>query len=232
MARKFDTFPKLFEWKKSCPICSKELTYQMETSTFQQSKKNLTGQLEKYFQGMLSEKMEGKKISLEFKPSAEPITAPELNLTFKFAENKCLAKDLECASDLFNLKIYCEHNIIGRAYEASGSFDINIDLEDESLISKEDDKLSLNFGDIRIEWERYKIYNLHLEDEKPNGNIINITNDYYINKTSFSMAETNLDGTMGTWKEKRIELVGDDFFKFDKSEKIYSRMNALFLLQQ
>jgi hypothetical protein len=232
MSKYFNTFPELFVYRKNCPICSKELAFKIETHTFAQTgrAKKLIGQLENYFTGMLTESGEGKKISINIKSISEPIEIPELKLIMDFNRNKCLANDLECAIDLFSIKLYCKHKIIGNEYEAAGSFGINIDV-DETGIAREKDKFLLELENIHLDYEKYKICNLFLEDEKPNGNLITITNDYIIKKTSFSIAESNLDGTLANFKQKRIDLADDDFFKFDNPKKILSRINAIFLLQ-
>lgn len=235
MPRKFEKFPELLDWRRYCPVCKDELKYEISmydvflppTST--QYKNPAIAKIERYLSGAAGEQVRTTK---QFTPTTcNDVELENTKVIFKFGENKCSSPDLESAMDVFDLKIYCEKDIVGEEYVAKGSFDIYVDFTETDKIDKENDRFILPFDNIKINYETYKISNIHLEDEKPNGNLIKVTNDFTINKTSFSMAEVNLDGTMGTWKEKRIDLVDDKFFKFDNSEKIYSRINAIFLLK-
>jgi len=241
----FENFSELIEWRKNCPVCSKPLVYEVKTTTTNKSglgnvlvklSKHFDGALNKHF-GWQTKEPEPKAGELEktviaqFQPAINSeVEIKELDLLVKFDKNICLVDDIESATLLYDLRIYCKHDVLGDEYNAVGSFDINADYADESLIPKENGKYCLSIDNVSINYEQYKVCNVHLEDEKPNGNLIKIINDYHICKTSFSIAEVNLDGTFGTWKERRVNLVEDSFFKFHDSEKVFSRINTIFLL--
>lgn len=238
--KKFEKFSDLMNYRKTCPLCDDELTYKISTditikkagviaSTLWDLKNKLSQVIKE------PEEVFDTTVSVIFKPSESTVIEfKEINTVFKLNENITLVEDFDTAAGgRFDLKIYCPHDIIGNGFESSGSFDLNIDMDlsDITQIPKVDNKFSFEIDSLRINTELYKICNLFLEDNQPNGNFIKIMNDYVINKTSFSMAEINLDGTCGVWKEKRIDLVKDDFFKFENPRKIYSRINSLFILQ-
>jgi hypothetical protein len=242
MIKRFETFSDLIEWKNKCPVCSNNLIYKVTTNTFTKSGsgsiQSVAAKISKHFEKVLSTVDNNGDpvdniVTCSFKPNeVDVVSFPEVEAEFRLKENRGLVADFDAAMCLFELTIYCPHEGIGNGYEAKGSFDFQMDLDiNSNTIPKIDNKLVFEFDNLKIDYELYKIVNIHLEDEKPNGNFIKIINDFYIGKTSFSMAEINLDGTMGTWKEKRIDLVNDSFFKFENSEKIYSRLNTIFLLK-
>lgn len=226
--RHFASFPELMQWRQTCPSCNGPLTYEIKTAkSFRTG--NLMKRLEAYFTSALKD--DNEEIKVCFKPEfSTSVTVEDMDLTIKFDENKCLASNLESASTLFSLNMYCNHDVLGRVYNAMGSFEFDIDFQDYNLIPKQDDKLCLNIENVFIKYEQFTVCNLHLDADKPSGNLIKIIHDYSIEKTSFSMAEVSLDGTFGTWKEKRVDLVDDSFFKFSNSEKVFSRINTIFLL--
>jgi hypothetical protein len=248
MAKDFDKFSDLIQYKKTCPICSKDLKYLIKTTYFKADKttsrapfgsfmcKPAPGADKKFKQYKLMESFLNEsnvdEVKVEFIPTQnKEIEVKEFNSILKLDENIGVFDDVDSACTSFSLKIYCDHGVLGNGYEALGSFDFDIDFADEHLIPKKDDKYCFEISNIRLDYELYKVCNIHLEDKEPNGNIIKIINDFHINKTSFSLAEVNLDGTLGVWKEKRIDLVEDSFFKFCDTEKIYSRINTIFLLK-
>jgi len=240
----FEKFSDLIEWRKNCPVCNKPLVYEVKTSTGSTiGNGNVLVKLTKHFDSMLGKHLpwgtpkepdageEEKTIVAQFQPAVNSeVDIKELNLFVKFDKNVCYVDDIESATFLYDLKIHCPHDVLGDEYNAIGSFDVNADYADESLIPRENGKYCLSIDNVSINYEQYKVCNVHLEDEKPNGNFIKIINDYNISKTSFSIAEVNLDGTFGTWKERRMELVHDSFFRFHDSEKVFSRINTIFLL--
>lgn len=126
--------------------------------------------------------------------------------------------------------MYCENDL--NFYELGASFTLHTALNDLDAPLKIDLKDCLNIANIIIDYERYKVYNVYLEDNIPNGNMVKILNDYFTQKTSFAIAEINLDGSCGVWKEKRIQLVDKDFFKYNNPKKLYSRVSSLFLLNE
>lgn len=231
MPRNFEKLSDLIKLRSACPSCSKTTNFQLTTSVYNKNDTTVA-KIENYLDNVLNpSNTKEKKLVIEFPPTINKLEIKELKLTIDFDKNIGLVDDIESAMNLFDLKLYCSHDIIGNAYEAVGSFDFEVDFTDIADIPRENGKYCLPLVNLNIYYERYNIFNLHLEDEKPNGNIIKIINDYHINKTSFSLAEVNLDGSLGIWKEKRIDLVDDSFFKFNNSEKIYSRINTIFLLK-
>lgn len=237
MSRSFDKFQDIIDWRNKCPICSKDLVYKVTTEIFQNATKlSLSDKISKYFDGKFNPfgATDIKKVSFEFKPNeTSTVEVKELDAILNLKDNTGYVKDFDVAMSGFDFTVCCPHDVIGNEYEAKGSLDFAFspDFSDSSQIPTIDGRMIFEFDQIRVSWEMFKIYNIHLEDEKPNGNFIKILNDYHNQKTSFCMAETNLDGTLGTWKEKRLDMVNDDFFKFNNSEKIYSRINTIFLLK-
>lgn len=235
MPKHFEKFSELIEWKNKCPVCNRNLTYKITTSIFNNSNnKNLSikVKLENRFNKILNLNSMGKQISKSFNPlEANNIEISETDIIFMFNDNFCLVDKIESVMNAFSLDIYCNHDQVGKAYEAKGSFDFDTDFNASGNIPKENGKYKISISDITIDYEFYKIINVRMEDEKPNGFFIKIINDFCNNKTSFSFAETNLDGSFGSWKEKRMDLVDDNFFKFNEAEKIYSRLNTIFLLK-
>lgn len=234
MARQFDTLSDLFQWRKQCPICGKDL---MCSVVIDNSFNILDYVNELDFYSRWNSKINTPKpknithnITINFKPSINEIEIKDIGLTLKIDTNTMLANDINEALNVYGFRLFCNHDIIGNAYEAKGSFSVDNEFDDTT--PKINDKFILQITDIEIDYEMYKICNVHLEEEKPNGNLIKITNDYHINKTSFSVADVNLDGSVSTFKQKRIDLVKDDFFKFNNQEKVFSRINTIFLLQE
>jgi hypothetical protein len=229
--RKFNTFTDLVEFRKVCPLCSSNMIFEI-TTTSTLKKTSLIKKIQNRLEHIFDAEGEWEDIIVSFKPAeTEKIEIKELNITLHFDTSVGSVDDIETALTLFDLKIYCPHEIIGNGYEAKASFDLNADYADEHQIVRNGNKYVLSLDNIRMDYEIFKICNVHFDGNKPNGNFIKILHDYHIDKTSFSMAEVNLDGSCGSWKEKRINLVNDDFFKFHDSEKVYSRINSIFLLQ-
>ncbi|SRR5258708_286553 len=235
MPKYFQTFSELVNWRKSCPICGNDLIYQVKTYIDKSLDIVFADKLKSRFEIKVSKawaETKGEIIKTDFKSSdMQNIEFKIDDLTINFNSNEGLANSINSFFNDFYIHISCEHEIIGKAYEAAGYFNFDFDYIDENLIPIKNDKIYLPISNISIHNEIFKIINVKLEDEKPNGNLIKIINDFRINKTSFSLAESNLDGSWGTWKEKRINLVDDNFFKFNSSEKVYSRINTIFLLK-
>jgi hypothetical protein len=240
MAKQFDSLSELFNWRKQCPICSKDLVCSIisydilsefeaiyDMQFFNDRLKRFKSPLDTSF---LKKSKKNNTIT-QFNSSANEVEIKEINLTFKIDTNTVLTSDIAKSLNKYYLKLFCAHDVIGNAYEAEGSFEIHVEFDD-TTVKKINDKFVLQISDIKIDYELYKICNLYLEEEKPNGNLIKITNDYHINKTSFSIANINLDGSFSTFKQNRIDLVKDDFFKFNDPEKVFARLNTIFLLQE
>ncbi len=225
-SREFETFSKLIEYRTNCPICSNELIYKISNTIFDSNFSNgtnLVGSLSRSFERAL-ENIKQETIVEEFKPTT--VNLVKINKLFATIDipNNILLGHYTNSSCVFDLKIYCDNGSFPHKYEAVGDFSA-----DDNYCPKDeiDETFSFNIKYINIYHEIYKVYNLFDNKE---GNVINIINDYNINKTSFSITEANIDGSNKSYKEKRIDLVNDDYFKFENTKKVYSRINSIFLL--
>jgi hypothetical protein len=247
-SRDFDTFIKLIEYRNRCPICSNELEYEISTTIYNFDEKektanlqnppylNLKNALENNFNKTLNakeEKIFEEKIFVKFKPSETKILYIEkLNTTIDTTANT-LTGNYDGSLSYFHIKIYCNNAQLGiNEYEAMGEF--SAEANEESYFKDKDiyDKYLFKIENINLYHEIYELYNVFQDEERPNGNRIKIINDYNISKTSFSLAELNLDGTNQFYKEKRIDLVDDDYFKFGNPKKVFSRINSILLLSE
>lgn len=225
-SREFDTFSKLIEYRTNCPICYNELTYIISNTIFNNSSSNsigIVGSLSRCFDVAL-QNIKQETISEEFKPTT--VNLVKMNKLFATIDipNNTIFGNYTNSSCIFDLKIYCTNTTFPHKYEAVGDFSA-----DENYCPKDemDETFSFKIESINIYHEIYKVYNLF---ENKEGNVIDIINDYNISKTSFGVTEANIDGSNKSYKEKRIDLVDDDYFKFENTKKVFSRINSIFLL--
>jgi hypothetical protein len=230
MANKtFQFFSELISFRSKCPLCSKNLTYKVSTDLYDD--KAIT--LEALFDKSLGnpKELKFKTISTTFKSTRKtPLKIKKLNISLDLINNLVTGDWNTFDKDIiFEFSIYCHHNnAIGNAYEARGSFGFH-----EGYYEKETNLFSIErfISQIILNWELYKIIDVQLENLSPYGSVIKILNQFnYEPTTSFSIAETNLDGTHGSFVEKRIPYVGDDYFKFNEPAKVYSRISSLLLM--
>jgi hypothetical protein len=225
-AREFDSFPKLIEYRSTCPICSNVLEYDIYTTIYIDHKTNEASKLKNRFDNIFDglDNM-SETISVKFKPGeTQIINIEKLQTQINIADNS-LTASFDGSLSFFNLKISCINELTNICeYEAKGDF-----IATDSDIRKNDDG-SYVFGivELQIYHEIYKLYTI----DKGIGKQIKIINDYNIFKTSFALAEMSIDGSNAHnfYKEKRLNLVDDDYFKFENPKKIFSRIDSIFLL--
>lgn len=236
-ARPFNTFAKLIEYNGKCPICSKELTYQISTIIFDNTLiKNIkltnlkvATALERGFDASLNSHLKSEEISVKFKPiETNSVNVEKLNTTIDIHNNKIIA-NYDGSLSFFNLKMFCFNEEIGsNEYEAKGEFEGS-----ENSINQNagiNGKYTFEIENIKLYHEIYKLCNVDFYADTPNGSFVKIINDFNIDKTSFALSEANLDGTKAFHTEKRINLVDDDYFKFNNKEKVFAKINTIFLL--
>ena len=218
MAKEFPTLKELFEFRSFCPICRKPLDYELRMSI-----------IENIFSSG-----EDKTFSLKFSPTDKKEISIENHIinidnnTVKIPENSFQS---------FSIEISCIHPELEKEYNAHATFDISNIEGDEFYLSMIDCKTNLqklqpieaNHNHIVKVWFSYEKLKI-LNANQSYGSLITILNDFDNQKTSFSIFETNLDGTNKTYKEKRIDLVGEDFFDYSNPISVYNRVNSLFLL--
>jgi len=226
-SREFETFSKLIEYRTNCPICSNELTYKISNTIFGNnndfSNVGLTGSLQISFDITL-ENVKQETIVEEFKPTTTKLVPIKKLFATIDIPNNTIFGHYTNSSCIFDLQIYCDNTTFPHKYLAVGDFSAD---DDYCPKDEKDEQFSFNIKYIDIYHEIYKLYNIF---ENKEGNVINIINDYNISKTSFSVAEANIDGSNKSYKEKRINLVNDDYFSFDNPKKVSSRINSIFLL--
>jgi hypothetical protein len=229
MSKLFNTFKDLIDFRKNCPICNEQTIFEIKINDL--SKVFLTEEEIK------SKDEEIKKTTFKGSDESKIKTFDkEESLLIDFDKNIGYFKHASSSFDFYDLTISC--NKEDHSYRASGSFKFQNDayLEEDvvenlmkshpALYKKINDKFEIEICNLKLNYELNTILGF-IDDA---GYQIKLINDFCINKTSFDISEINLDGTQGSFKEKRIDLVDDNFFKLNNKNKVYSKLNAYFLL--
>lgn len=215
MKKILDNFQELMNWRRTCPICCRDNVVELEFTAY----KNI-------FENEAEDEI--SKLILINPEKLEPIKIEEFGIVLNLQENSIFFEE-KWALNYFDININCKHDLFGKEYELVGEFMVYYGYEDAEFRGKSIIKNTSN--KIGVFHEIFKVSTVYLEDEKPNGSLITIINDFNINKTSFSIIDVNLDGSHSVKKEKRIDLVDKDFFKFSEPKKVHARINSIFLLQ-
>lgn len=235
-ARQFKTFQELFDYRSFCPICSKHLVFTIEVDIYLEKKYkpehynyNDALSLQENLEKNMEYLSEVQKISKQFNCETKQIDIPEISSVIDIKNNKIKSKN----QDIVDLIIFCNDKIFPHSYESECSMlSIEHIFQENKQIEKiekiENIENTLDIPEIEMFHEIYKVYDINKSDDTT-GSAIHVINDYNINKTSFSITEANLDGTNKSYKEKRINLVNDDYFTFNEPSKVLSRLNSIFL---
>jgi hypothetical protein len=211
---KYQKLSDILNKHNKCPVCSKNICCELLLTL-----------------SNLAALFDDSKYKEETKTKQFSVSVEELkNLSFDNPENISISitdNTIETPKNQnwdihIRFKLFCPNEFIGNEYQAEGS--LYIKYNERTLDTKR------YLGLTMLEYERFTVINACLNDETPNGSVIRILNDYNTYRTSFSIAETTLDGSKGHFDEKRILLVEDNFFKFNDPSKINARLKALLYL--
>jgi hypothetical protein len=223
-SREFKSFSELIEYRSICQICSNKLEYEISATIIPFSNDNKKYNILKSIDYVPSNQ-KPEEISIKFDPTeTEIINIEKLNTRINIPNNS-LTGNFDASLSFFNLKLSCSNpDLKVCEYEASGDFEST----DSEIKNNEDGTYIFGIAGLQIYHEIYKFYSV----EEQIGKHIKIINDYNISKTSFFLVETSIDGSNSHnyFQEKRIHLVDDDYFKFENTKKIFSRIDSIFLL--
>src|SRR5271154_4987577 len=175
MSRHFKNFSEIVDWRKICPVCNKDMTFRISTSMYSREGDDILTKIKNHFDSVLNPtNREEVKVNVDFKPAqVSEVEIKEIDMFIRFAADDagyCYAAvpNLESAMNLFNLKIYCYNELLSRnEYEAEGEFDFEVDFsEDINKFPKEGNKLCVPMSSIKVDYEKFNVVNIHLEDEK------------------------------------------------------------------
>ena len=233
-------FADVIKTKQFCPVCNEKLILNISTEDFciimdlkdaKSLKADLVKKLEKYFDGALNnEKV--KYIIGTAVIADEKIL--KLKDGFEIDLLKCTAKvsksNMELTAGSFGFELICkkEHFEKDLEYQLKGNFYFELYQDDTKFL--DENIVEIQNSALIVDYERYTIENLHLNETPPCGQVVKIINDYCNDKTSFSIVGVDFNGN-GNFKEKRIDLVDEDYFNYSNANSVCNRINAIFYLE-
>ena len=251
MAKYVSSFSEVLRQKEKCPVCRKQLIFEITINnlTLNSVFDNLSPNFNKNFPSASpyhspaspyhSRKMNGYIVPPNQKEKVDPgmirKTRKHKSLVPFSFKKEGITVDLKKGmitfynnfDPTFNFfyRASCPHELLKDEYAIWGELLVNMSQFTVGKIIQ----LALPIVEIAIDYEQFNLINVRLD--KNQGSKISILNNYHGDgTTAFGMSEIDLATGKGLYKEKKVDLVEDDFFKFHEANKVQTRINSMFML--
>jgi hypothetical protein len=237
MSKYVKSFSEILRQKEKCPVCRKPLLFEatINNISIHSVFDNLLDKTKVGFghnasrampsvSGMAAEN-DVKRKTRKHK-SLRPFSFKKEGIQVNLKNNTIIFYDNYDPNFSFFYRASCAHELLKEEYAIWGEIitgDLSL-MKPGKIIS-----LVIPIEEYSMEYEQFKLINVRVE--KNQGSKITILNNFSGNgTTAFGMSEIDLTTGQGLYKEKKVDLVADDFFKFHEAGKVQARINSMFML--